>query len=120
LSEWERLLPFLESALEFSHDTDMDTVKRAVLSGDAHFWPAVDSAMVTELDTTGKSLHIRLYGGTMERLREMLPSVEAFGQALGCTRVTLTGRRGWERTALARERSYRPVAVLLQKDISQR
>ena len=100
-----------------SHDRDLNVLKAAVVNGDAQFWPAVDAAMLTELDSTGRNLHIRLFGGTLERLREMLPDVEAFGRALGCTRITLTGRRGWERTALARERDYRPVATLLRKDL---
>jgi hypothetical protein len=95
----------------------LDTLKQAVLDGDAHFWPAVDGAMLTELDSSGRNLHIRLYGGTLDRLREMLPPIEAFGRALGCTGITLTGRRGWERTALARERDYRPIATLMRKNL---
>ena len=115
--EWERCRPYLESALAHSHDTTLDRIKESVLAGDAHFWPAVDSAMVTELDNGGRTLHIRLFGGTMERLREMLPTIEAFGRNLGCTGITLTGRRGWERTTLARDLDYYPVATLMRKDL---
>jgi len=118
-AEWERCLPYLESALAHSHDTDLGTIKATIQSGEAQFWPALDAAMVTELDNSGSNLHIRLFGGTLDRLREMLPTVEAFGSALGCTGITLTGRRGWERTALARDRNYFPIATLMRKNLPQ-
>ena len=116
-AEWDRCRPYLEAALAHSHDTDLETLWERVQAGEAQFWPAVDSAALTELDSTGRNLHIRLYGGTLARLREMLPSIEAFGRAHGCTGITLTGRRGWERTALARERGYNPIATLMRKDL---
>lgn len=119
IPEWDRCLPYLEAALAHSHDTDMADIKARVQAGEAHFWPAVDSAMITELSHSGRNLHIRLFGGTLDRLREMLPRVEAFGRALGCTGITLTGRRGWERTALAREGHYTPIATLMRKDLPQ-
>lgn len=116
--EWERCAPYLRAALDYSHDSDLNTLCQMVLRGDAQFWPAVDAAMLTELDSSGTNLHVRLYGGTLERLREMLPSIEAFGRALGCTGITFTGRRGWERVAFVRDRDYYPIATLMRKDLS--
>ena len=117
-SEWERCRPYLEAALDHSHDARLEDLREMVVRGEAQFWPALDSAMLTELNTTGNTLHIRLFGGNMDTLRDMLPVIEDYGRALGCTAITLTGRRGWERTSLARERMYTPVATLLRKDLS--
>lgn len=45
-----------------------------------------------------RTLHIWLAGGSLKAVREDLyPVVEAWGQAMGCHRMTATGRRGWLR-----------------------
>lgn len=117
-SEWERCRPWLEAALHRGGDpTTIDEVWEAVQAGRCHFWPAIDSAVVTQLCSKGRELNIYLAGGRIERLREMLPSLEAFGKALGCQIVTILGRRGWERTFLTREMGYAPVATLLGKEL---
>jgi hypothetical protein len=42
-------------------------------------------------------------------------SAEAWGREQGCEKVTVMGRKGWER-ALAAD-GYRPAAVLLMKGL---
>jgi hypothetical protein len=67
-----------------------------VQDGRAQLWVNEDCAGVTEI-ADDRRLHIMLAGGSMEKLLEMLPSVEAFGRANGCKAVYLGGRWGWRR-----------------------
>lgn len=116
--EWRRCSPWIEAALHAGGDgTTLEDVYQAVVSGRMHFWPALDAAVVTQLCSRGQELNIYLAGGSLERLREMLHSLEAFGTAMGCKIVTILGRPGWARSFLTRDAGYRHVASLLGKEL---
>ncbi|HYE43415.1 MAG TPA: hypothetical protein VEA15_08480 [Caulobacteraceae bacterium] len=111
--EWLRCAAWLEAALDGSHS--LDDVWAGVQAGEFHFWPGRRSAAVGELvrHPQRADYHVWLAGGELDELLEMERAASAFARALGCQRITLHGRRGWERVL----KDYRPVFVALAKDL---
>jgi hypothetical protein len=91
-------------------------VVELVAAGRLQFWPGERSCIVTELIEYPKytQLHFFLAGGRLEELMAMVPLVEEWGKSRGCTRASLIGRRGWERTFLVRS-GWKQDLVLLEK-----
>jgi hypothetical protein len=46
----------------------------------------------------------------------MRPLIEQWGKSIGCSRVSLAGRKGWERTFL-KDEGYEPKWFILCKDL---
>ena len=119
--EWERCTPWLEAALHRGGDTlTLAEVKHRIAMGQYQFWPALDSAVVTQvIRGVEDEFNILLAGGNLQTLQQMLPHLERYGRDMGCSLVTVLGRRGWERTFLCREAGYRPVATLYGKRLHE-
>jgi hypothetical protein len=99
-AEFERCSKWLQDALDHSGNThELADVKAGVLNGDYQFWPAPDGALVTTIIShpNFSDLHIWLGGGELAQLKDIIPSLENYGRAFGCKRVTECGRVGWER-----------------------
>ena len=115
--DWERCSPWLAAALGDDPTHSMDDVRRLIEcgSGQHQFWAGKRSAIVTEIVVSPRrwSLHFWLAGGDLEEILEMKPLIEAWGKAAGCSRVTISGRIGWERVL----KDYRRVCVVLSKEI---
>lgn len=77
-----------------------------------------DSICVTEILQTPnvKTCHMFLAGGHMDELDEMLPHVEQFAREQKCQRMTVAGRKGWERSFL-KTAGYTPKWYILAKDL---
>jgi len=97
---------FLESeqlllnALEYSNGThSLEDVAMALDKDEMQFWPGINTALVTEVIThpNQKSIHIFLAAGDMNEVIRILPFVEIHGKLEGCTHMTMTGRKGWEK-----------------------
>lgn len=119
-AEWARCAAWIEAALERSGAThSLADVRGLVLDRDAQFWPGRDAAIVTELHIYPRArvLHLWLAGGDLHELTdELLPKVEAWGRDTEhCTRSTVMGRAGWERTLAPQ--GYMPAARLLTKEL---
>lgn len=82
----------------------MGDVVAAIDAGAMQFWPGTNSAIVTEIGVYPrcKVLHFFLAGGNAAELEAMTPFVLAWGRTQGCTKATLAGRKGWERSFLTR------------------
>lgn len=109
----------IEAALAFSGGThSMDDVADAVEAGRMQFWAGPNSAIVTEILTTPqkKMLNFFLAGGDLSELEAMYPEVERWGAKQGCTAAVFTGRKGWERTFLARK-GWTPRLVVFEKEL---
>jgi hypothetical protein len=50
------------------------------------------------------------------RFSRMRPLIESWGKSVGCTRVTLAGRKGWAKTFL-KDEGYSPQWAVLAKDL---
>lgn len=118
-SHFDRCAPWLAAALKYSGGSHtLADVKRKVLAGELTLWPAADAVMVTEIEhyPQRKNYHVFLAGGAMEGLMRLTPLIEQAAVKAGCSAVTLTGRRGWERSFL-RERGYEAKWIVMAKEL---
>jgi len=119
IEDLHRLRQQVESALEYSGGTHtFDDIAQAVTENRFQVWPGINSVVVTEIIVYPriKNLHYFLAGGDLDELKLMRPYIERWGKSLGCTRVTLAGRKGWSKTFL-RDEGYEPKWFILSKDI---
>lgn len=114
--------PYIQAALEYggmSHT--FEDVCEMVSSEKAQFWPMPHSAIVTEIieHPREKILHFFLAGGNLAELEAMTPVILDWGKSIGCTRASLIGRKGWERTFLTRT-GWESGLVVLEKSLSEK
>jgi hypothetical protein len=117
--ELNRCRQWIVDALEYSSGTHtFDDIAAGVMNNRFHLWPNANSAVVTEIIVypQAKALHFFLAGGNLDELKQMRPVIESWGKSVGCTRVTLAGRKGWERTFL-KDEGYEPKWVILSKEL---
>jgi hypothetical protein len=97
---------FLESeqlllnAIEYGNGThSLEDVAMALNKDEMQFWPGINTAIVTEIITfpQKKSIHVFLAAGDMDEVIRILPFIEKHGKMEGCTQMTMTGRKGWEK-----------------------
>jgi len=115
----ERLRHHVEAALEYSGGThNFDDVAEMVEQNRLQLWPAKDSVVLTEIVVYPrlKNLHYFLAGGDLDELSRMRPLIESWGKSIGCTRVTLAGRRGWAKTFL-KDEGYSPQWSVMAKEL---
>lgn len=115
----ERLRQHVEAALEYSGGThDFDDIVEMVGKNQLQVWPATQSIVLTEIIVYPrlKNLHYFLAGGDLDELSRMRPMIESWGKSLGCTRVSLAGRRGWANTFL-KDEGYSPQWTVLAKQL---
>ena len=115
----ERLRHHVEAALEYSGGThDFDDIVEMVGKNQLQVWPASQSIVLTEIIVYPrlKNLHYFLAGGDLDELSRMRPMIESWGKSLGCTRVSLAGRRGWANTFL-KDEGYSPQWTVLAKQL---
>jgi len=119
LEHLERLRHHVEAALEYSGGTHhFEDILEMVKDSRLQVWPAKESIVLTEIIVYPrlKNLHYFLAGGDLDELSRMRPIIESWGKSVGCTRVTLAGRRGWAKTFLQDE-GYRPLWSVLAKEL---
>ena len=117
--EFERLRHHVAAALEYSGGTHkVEDIAEGIRQGQFQLWPGKNSVVVTEIIVYPqlKDLHYFLAGGDLDELRLMRPIIESWGKEIGCSRVSLAGRKGWERTFLRGE-GYEPKWFILCKDL---
>jgi len=115
----KRLRHHVEAALEYSGGThNFDDVAEMVEDHRLQLWPAKDSVVLTEIIVYPrlKNLHYFLAGGDLDELSRMRPLIESWGKSIGCTRVTLAGRKGWAKTFL-KDEGYSPQWSVLAKEL---
>jgi hypothetical protein len=115
----ERLRHHVEAALEYSGGThNFEDITQMVEDHRLQLWPAKDSVVLTEIIVYPrlKNLHYFLAGGDLDELSRMRPLIESWGKSLGCTRVTLAGRKGWAKTFL-KDEGYSPQWSVMAKEL---
>lgn len=58
-------------------------------------------------------LHVFLAGGDMDQIKDFEESAALWGRGMGCTEMTLSGRRGWAREL----EGWRPIQTVMMKEI---
>jgi hypothetical protein len=119
LEQLDRLRHHVEAALEYSGGTHhFADVREMVEQNKLQLWPAVNSVVLTEIIVYPrlKNLHYFLAGGDLDELSRMRPMIESWGKSIGCTRVSLAGRRGWAKTFL-KDEGYSPQWTVLAKTL---
>jgi hypothetical protein len=117
--DFERLRQHVEAALEYSGGTHkIEDIAEGLSAGRFQFWPGLNSAVVTEIIVYPqlKDLHYFLAGGDLDELKMMRPLIESWGKSIGCTRVSLAGRPGWQKTFL-KDEGYEPKWFILSKEL---
>lgn len=119
IDEFWRLREPIESALKYSAGTHtIEDVAQGVSDGRFQIWNHHNSAVITEIIVYPqvKVLHYFLAGGNLDELKSMRPVIESWAKQLGCVRVTLAGRKGWEKTFL-KDEGYEPKWFMLSKEL---
>lgn len=114
LSEWERLSPLIQQALDRNGNThSLEDIKELVLCGEAQFWPGEKSVGVTELMKAPNylTLHGWIAAGELDEVLEMTDRAAKWGKEQGCERMVLSGRRGWERAMRHTDFSFKHVTL---------
>lgn len=109
---------YLLSALRVGGNKNtLEEVYSKLSSRHAQLWTDDNCAVVTQilLYPDYRALDIWLAGGDLEEIIGLLPGAERFAQEHGCTKVEVTGRKGWQR-ALQTE-GFKPTMVTLEKDL---
>lgn len=115
----EHFRSYIKAALEHSHGSHtFEDVVDAVAAGQLQFWPGKESVILTELIAYPqyKQLHFFVAGGNLAELMAMVPLVEEWGKSQGCTRASLVGRKGWERTFLSRT-GWGQALIVMEKQL---
>lgn len=94
--EWARCAPWLQAALDRggTQGFTLDEVRQRVAEERALFWPGERSAGVSEVT---RDFHIWLFGGDLKEMWAMERAVSGWARDRGLSRVTIKGRKGWER-----------------------
>lgn len=89
----------LVRALKYDDTHNLQDIADNIANGSMQLWPAPKGAMVTQVQNYPRKriLHIYMAGGELESLMTLQTHIEKFAQDMGCQRITLTGRRGWQR-----------------------
>ena len=109
----------LLDALEYSGGThNLEDVAMALHKDNMQLWPTDESVLVTEVlqYPRAKHMHVFLGAGNMHGLLYTMPYVIKQAKIDGCSKVTVTGRRGWEKV-LTRLINCKPTHYWLSLEI---
>jgi hypothetical protein len=89
----------IQSVLDRNETHDLVDIYTGLEAGLLQIWSPPEAVLVTEIVVYPKlkALNVFLAAGNKENIIEILPSVEQFAKAEGCSRLQMTGRKGWER-----------------------
>lgn len=116
--ELVRCRQWIEDALAYSGGThDFDDVAEAIADSRMQLWPAPRGCGVTQIVVYPKKkvLHVFLAAGEMDQLLDMIEAAAAWGKAQGCTGMTMSGRKGWERV-LAKH-GWAPFLSVMEREV---
>ena len=96
----DEIVQRIEKALKHGGDTHTwDDIRQGLIDGHFQIHWNNGGVAVTQLHIypRKKTLHWFLAAGDMQAVLDLQPTVRQFARENGCTALTLTGRRGWER-----------------------
>jgi hypothetical protein len=111
--------PQIKRALKYSGGTHTsEDIFIGIAEGYFQLWATNGTVGITEIVESPrvKTLNIFLAAGRMEDAKATLPKIEEYARQVGCSRITLLGRKGWAKSFL-KDEGFEPKAELLAKDI---
>ena len=90
----------IQRALSYGRNTHSPLdVLDCVEKGEAQLWLEPNATIVTQIfeHPNEQVLHFWLAAGELESVLELSDKVLEWGKSEGCTRATLSGRKGWAR-----------------------
>lgn len=116
--EWQAAKELVAEALAQSGGTHaLEDVYTELRENRAELWMFGDSIAITTVNQFPRSrdLHVWLAAGKLDDMQRGLPFLDQMARDLGCRRVTVSGRKGWERVLT----EYRPQQVVLVREIDK-
>ena len=112
MTEWDRLAPLIQEALDIDPTDTIDGIKAAVEAKELDFWPGHNTAAIGQIvkHPLRTDYHLWLAAGDLAEAITAFESVKAYAKAMGCNRVTLFGRRGFLK-ALGMSETFTGMAV---------
>lgn len=113
---WEDYRKQIEGALKYSGGTHtFEDIMHGVADGSMQAWVNGDTIAITEIIVypRAKALHVFLAGGNKEKLFDMIDTAWEWGQSIGCTKMTLAGRKGW--TKLMGKYGFKTTLTVMEK-----
>ena len=107
----------IEDALSYSGGTHLfEDVAHAVADGRMQAWVNGQTIAITEIIVYPrlKSLHVFLAGGNRKELFQMINAAWEWGQSIGCSKMTLAGRKGW--TKLMGKHGFKQTLIVMEKE----
>ena len=111
--DWEHAKPLLEPALDGTYT--IDDVKREIDANRAELWWLGSAAVVTQIMQypAKRCLRVWLAGGDLDTIKRAAPALDDIARELGCSRIEIEGRKGWERAL----DGYDTQRLVLSKDV---
>lgn len=103
-------------------DWSLDQVKNDLITANAQLWSLLGErgeatcAVITRVEHYHGTVFGVVWiaaGRGLEHTRVLLNAIEDWFRSMGCSRIELRGRRGWEKVLP----DYEPVAVILRKEL---
>lgn len=118
LDNLEKFRLDIEAALSYSnYSHTFDDIVGMVLTEQVAFFPMEKSFLITEFHVMPqyKTYHVFLAGGDLDEIKATQPWLEETAKANGCKYLSLTGRRGWERSL--KDQGWRLQYITLYKEV---
>lgn len=116
--EFERCRKWIEDALQYNYgELSLNDVYNGIMEGQYWLVGGKRSAWVIELAhfPQTKNIHFMLGGGDFSEMVELEKPIIEWGKKNGYNKLTLWGRKGWERRLP--EYGYKATLVKMEKDI---
>lgn len=100
LDEMDRHRRHLENALEYADGSHtFDDLVNMVMMGKLHLWSKSNSIILAEVLDYPQEKHYHMFvgGGDLDEILAMHEEIESAARQLGCTKLSVCGRRGWVR-----------------------
>lgn len=117
---WNEIEPFVKRVLDkIDLYYTIDYIKESLLSAEMQLWTSLEGTQIKSICITQIKIHpkykfldIVLQAGQLASVGHF-NTIEQWGKSQGCTKVKITGRRGWKK-ALP---DYKETLIKLEKEL---
>lgn len=112
---WEASRHLIQRAIDVEGDHTLAEVRKSLLERDRQLWLGLEDGVRAILITQVQKpvCYVELCAGEGIKCLPFLGVVEAWAKELGCTRMEIMGRKGWERVL----KDYTFKSITLKKEL---